>query len=368
MVPQSEIVQKLAHCTGCGHVWEVAGPRSAFEPSSPPEGARVARFGADEVVVDLPWRQDNRLYHALWLFVLVPFFAGATVSSMLMGGLALIAWTVLHLNVTSVRVTREGVEVLNTFPVPGNLDVQLDREALKGLSVQRQMESQGRYNRRLVRFFGLGASGGTLLRSWDTEEKVAFVRDAIAHVHGEDVLQPDHTLPLEPPPFGVIVAPIQGGGRLEMPWSAHGGAGIHAVGLVGMMMLSGGGMFAAPFAAPLIAMWVYLMRNTTTITLRRDGIRIANGPIPTPWEPDIHLRPTQLAALHIVERSMRLRHSTMTWYDLMQGGQTVLRGWNDPGKLEYVIESAKAIAESEPAVERTAEARPRVQPARTAQT
>ncbi len=355
LVPTTEITEGLAHCAACDHVWEAPQARPSesvdFDTVWEPPGVAKKRCSADQVVIDLPWRHDNKLYHALWLFVVLPLLTGGGLQAVLVSGLAFVAWLALHFNVTTVTVTRDGVAVEHTFPLPGALPVTLRPDELAGLQVQTQQEVQGRWSPRLESFFTLATAEATLLKTWDTEQKMTYVRDAIVHVHGADAVRPESELTVDPPPFGVMARPqpddadgwdARDGVELELPWGAHGGVGIHVFAAVGLLFLNSG-IFAFPFAALSLACWFYLLRNGTFIRLDSAGMTLANGPLPTPWESDVRLTPAQVGRLRVEEREVWTGRYHMVYFDLMLDHKTLLRGWRDPNKLEYVVASAQKV-------------------------
>ena len=340
-VPSANLTAELAHCDACGHVWELG---DTVELPSAPSGVQMGRASRDRVEIQLWWRKDGRFHHLLWLFILLPPLLAPGFQAVVMAGVALVVWTAYHWNATQVVVTPQGLDVTHTFPTPFAPAVSLGADELAGIQVREQQEVQGRWNQRLESFYTLSTPSAPILERWSNEAPLAHIRDAVAYVHGPGVLRRTEAIPVELPPAGVQVAPLDNGGvTLTMPWSAHAGVGIHVLAVFGLMTFSTH-LVGMVMSGVFFAVWAYFYRNVTRVTITRDGLHIENGPLQTPWEPEVRLSAADVAQLNVREKEWQGFRSHLVYYNLLSGHRRLLAGWRDPGKLEYIVRCAQQVA------------------------
>jgi len=355
----------LAHCSACGHVWEVgASPAEppARQPArlpAVPDGITRQPLAGGGVELRLPWghRLDKRV-HALWLLVVLPMAiapsVGAFVLAVAAGGL----WFLLTRNVTVVRVGPERIDVEHVpVPFPLHWSGSVSAASLGELVVQSRTEPL-----RLPLVKGhdgtltthtLRAGSRELLSGWRDHDRLAHVEVCIAEVAGVALGADPSAGPSSPllpdrrPPAGVFVQTYDDVVELELPWSAHvTRVGVHLLWLLIFPGLWLGGLWGA-VGLVLAVVWAYLAFNKTTVRLRDDAVEVHHGPLPNPVLPDHTLRHHQLTGLEITSDAVPIGRRSVEHHGLRAGSHEVLAYWLDRDKLAYVREAIVQAMERE---------------------
>ena len=364
-----EATAGLAHCSVCGHVWEVPAsvaptePVSAPAPPRPrpmppvPAGVDVQRNGRTLEVL-LPWGHDRSpLVHgllgaALFVLALVP-----GVSSVLWSGLLVALWVALTRNITRVVIEPERVTVSHApVPWPFSWSGTVSAERLTVRHLHRRSEHQaGSYGttRRSATSYGLRAGSVSLLDGWRHRERIAYVDACI----GQHVEAPIHAEPAAHPlarpglvqPAGIeVTEPAPGELELQLPWNAHvGPKGVHLLWVL-ILPAIGSGSLGTLVGLVVFGLWLYLSANHTKVSIRPTGVDITHGPLPNPLYPDTHWRPAELGAMRITEQQLPIGRYRTTTHSLVAGGRPLLQHWVDPEKARFVQAAIEDIVQGGP--------------------
>lgn len=280
VVPPSEQMDGLAHCSRCDHVFDVASAASTASVGPidlPPVPLSLAVDRIDQGVrVVRRWNTSGAWVH-LWLL-------GVLLPPVLLGSLGLVPATVAALgwlahwrNATTIDVRPEHLTVTHgPIPLPrpvcwsGSVS-GADLDALDVRSTGALPTPGGS-----VALYALRAGDTPVLHEWTDEEALHFVVDLVHRMPPTDALRDART------PEGLTLRPHPEGVDLVLPWATTATRnGVHLLVPLALALWWTGGLFAL-LALLVLAVWFYLAQNRTTIRVRPDGIRIEHGPLPVP--------------------------------------------------------------------------------------
>jgi len=350
----------LAHCSACGHTWEVgsapaavvASPRaSAVDPGPAPEGVERTDRHDGSVELQLSWAHGLPGWVPyLWVLGVLPLLWQPGLVAFAWGLAVAGVWFVATRNRTVVWISPSGVRVQHApVPIPLGWTGVTSADQLRPLYLQRR-STDGDLQQMLPGSsageegsWSLRSGAHTLLHGWRGQQRIAYVEACIAQITGtprrSTSAEPGdhpHLLPLLALPSGVaVVVTDDDEVELELPWNARAPRAIHLIWVIIVPMVLVGGL-GGLVALGAFVVWAYLAFNRTVVRVGEETVHVEHGPLPVPGYDDMTVVRGQLRHLRVVEHAVEVGSHRVVHHSLESGRTTLLAGWVDRPRVEFV--------------------------------